>query len=111
MTDVLGLNKESIHGVRPLDWFGDYAIMLDNHSLALRDCKKIVRVGTVFFNLPKLAEMDMLHFLDSEPLSQTAIITINISILTLGTISPSISVASRCEELRLLFLRSYARSI
>ena len=64
MTDVLGLNKESIYGVRPLDWFGDYAIMLDNHSLALRDCKKIVRVGTVFFNLPKLAEIDMLHFLE-----------------------------------------------
>ena len=38
--------------------------MLDNHCLGLKDCNKIVRVGTVFFNLPKLAEIDMLHFIE-----------------------------------------------
>ena len=53
ITDRLGLNKENIFGVRPLENFGDYAIMLDNHCLPLNECHKIVRVGTVFFNLPK----------------------------------------------------------
>ena len=54
ITDRLGLNKDNIFGVRPLDNLaGDYAIMLDNHCLPLSECHKIVRVGTVFFNLPK----------------------------------------------------------
>ena len=39
-------------------------LMLDNHCLGVSDCHKIVRVGTVLFNLPKLAEIDMLHFLE-----------------------------------------------
>ena len=64
MTDVLGLNKERIYGVQALDFWGDYGIMLDNHCLGLSDCHKIVRVGTVLFNLPKLAEIDMLHFIE-----------------------------------------------
>ena len=64
MTDKLGLNKERIYGVQPMDLDGDYGIMLDNHCVLLGDCKKIVRVGTVFFNLPKLAEIDMLHFIE-----------------------------------------------
>ena len=64
MVDGLGLNKDHIHGVRALDFWGDYGIMLDNHCLGLRDCRKIVRVGTVFFNLPKMAEIDMLHFIE-----------------------------------------------
>lgn len=64
ITDILGLNKENIHGVRPLDFLNDYGCMLDNHSLLLSGCKKIVRVGTVFFNLPKNGEGDMLHLLE-----------------------------------------------
>lgn len=62
MTDKLGLEKEHIYGVQPMD--SDYGIMLDNHCVLLGDCKKIVRVGTVFFNLPKEPEMDMLHFVE-----------------------------------------------
>lgn len=64
MTDKLGLNKKYIYGVQALDFWGDYGIMLDNHCLGLSDCHKIVRVGTVLFNLPKLAEIDMLHFIE-----------------------------------------------
>ena len=64
MTDILGLDKEHIYGVRALDFWGDYGIKLDNHCLGLSDCHKIVRVGTVLFNLPKLAEIDMLHYIE-----------------------------------------------
>ena len=64
MTDKLGLNKKYIYGVQALDFWSDYGIMLDNHCLGLKDCNKIVRVGTVFFNLPKDAEIDMLHFIE-----------------------------------------------
>lgn len=64
MTDRLGLEKERIYGVRALDFWNDYGIMLDNHCLGMKDCKKIVRVGTVLFNLPKLGEIDMLHFIE-----------------------------------------------
>lgn len=64
MVDRLGLSKENIHGVRPLDFLNDYGCMLDNHSVLLSECKKIVRVGTVFFSLPKIEEEDMLHILE-----------------------------------------------
>ena len=64
MVDQLGLSKENIHGVRPLDFLNDYGCKLDNHSVLLSECKKIVRVGTVFFNLPKNEEEDMLHILE-----------------------------------------------
>ncbi len=66
MVDRLGLSEENIHGVRPLDFLNDYGCMLDNHSVLLSECKKIVRVGTVFFNLPKddTQEEDMLHILE-----------------------------------------------
>lgn len=64
MTDRLGLTKDCIYGVQALDFWNDYGIMMDNHCLGLKDCQKIVRVGTVLFNLPKLAEMDMLHFIE-----------------------------------------------
>ena len=64
MVDPLGLSKENIHGVRPLDFLNDYGCKLDNHSVLLSECKKIVRVGTVFFSLPKIEEEDMLHFLE-----------------------------------------------
>ena len=64
MVDLLGLRKENIHGVRPLDFLNDYGCKLDNHSVLLSECKKIVRVGTVFFNLPKVEEEDMLHILE-----------------------------------------------
>lgn len=64
MVDLLGLRKENIHGVRPLDFLNDYGCKLDNHSVLLSECRKIVRVGTVFFNLPKVEEEDMLHILE-----------------------------------------------
>ena len=64
MTDRLGLDKNHIYGVEALNCWDDYGIMLDNHCLGLSDCHKIVRVGTVLFNLPKLAEIDMLHFIE-----------------------------------------------
>ena len=64
MVDRLGLSKENIHGVRPLGFLNDYGCKLDNHSVLLSECKKIVRVGTVFFNLPKNEEEDMLHILE-----------------------------------------------
>ena len=63
MADRLGLNKENINGVRPLDFLDDYGFMLDNHSLLLRDCKKLVRVGTVLYNL-SWDDMDTLHYLE-----------------------------------------------
>lgn len=63
MVDGLGLSKEHIHGVRPLDFLNDYGIMLDNHSLLFQECKKIVRVGTVFYNL-SWDDMDTLHYLE-----------------------------------------------
>ncbi len=63
MADGLGLSKEYIHGVRPLDFLDDYGFMLDNHSLLFRECKKLVRVGTVFYNL-SWEEEDMLHILE-----------------------------------------------
>ena len=63
MTDRLGLDKEHIYGVRALDFWGDYGFMLDNHCLGLGDCSKIVRVGTVLFDL-SWDEMDMLHFVE-----------------------------------------------
>lgn len=63
MADGLGLSKECIHGVRPLDFLDDYGFKLDNHSLLFRECKKLVRVGTVFYNL-SWEEEDMLHILE-----------------------------------------------
>ena len=63
MADGLGLSKEYINGVRPLDFYGDYGFKLDNHSLLFRECKKLVRVGTVFYNL-SWEEEDMLHILE-----------------------------------------------
>ena len=64
ITDRLGLSKENIFGVRALDHWNFYGIMLDNHCLDLSECHKIVRVGTVFFNLPKTDTEDMLHFIE-----------------------------------------------
>ena len=63
MADGLGLCKECINGVRPLEFYGDYGFKLDNHSLLFRECKKLVRVGTVFYNL-SWEEEDMLHILE-----------------------------------------------
>ena len=51
-------------GVRALGTFGIYGIMLDNHCLDLSECQKIVRVGTVLYNLPKSDEEDMLHLIE-----------------------------------------------
>jgi hypothetical protein len=64
ITDRLGLSKENIFGVRALGTFGIYGIMLDNHCLDLSECQKIVRVGTVLYNLPKSDEEDMLHLIE-----------------------------------------------
>lgn len=63
MAAGLGLSKDFIYGVRPLEFYNDYGIKLDNHSLLFRDCVKIVRVGTVFYNL-SWEEEDMLHILE-----------------------------------------------
>ncbi len=64
MVDIL--NEKYIYGVQPISPYGynDYGIVLDNHCLPLSDCHKIVRVGTVLYNLPKEQEWDMLRFIE-----------------------------------------------
>lgn len=50
LSDIL---PDSLLGVQALDFLGAYGIMLDNHSLRLKDCQQIERMGTVFYSLEK----------------------------------------------------------
>lgn len=60
--DIVVGNKYYLSGVcafpplresDPISIPDDYGIMLDNHMLPLRDCKSIIRIGTIYFKIEK----------------------------------------------------------
>lgn len=53
--DVVRTDKlhDSLLGVQAINYPGEYGIILDNHSLPLKECQQIERMGTVFYNLEK----------------------------------------------------------
>lgn len=55
--DVIKTDRlhECLLGVQAIGFLEAYGIMLDNHSLLLRECQQIERMGTVFYNLEKNA--------------------------------------------------------
>ena len=53
--DVVRTDKlhDSLLGVQAINYPEEYGIILDNHSLPLKECQQIERMGTVFYNLGK----------------------------------------------------------
>lgn len=53
--DVVRTDKlhDSLLGVQAINYPEEYGIILDNHSLPLKECQQIERMGTVFYNLVK----------------------------------------------------------